>query len=98
MQHHTSFVYDYDEQMMAVLQQPRGQPEYRRNRSHSDFLARLCDTSTGGFRSQNALATALETAMIQEGFNTVQQLTLAEAEALVRSYPHNRLTHFIDTD
>ncbi|KYQ93506.1 hypothetical protein DLAC_06203 [Tieghemostelium lacteum] len=39
--HHTSFLYDYDHNLMNLLKQPEKIPEYRQNRSHFDFLVKL---------------------------------------------------------
>ncbi|MGM0440565.1 MAG: lipoyl protein ligase domain-containing protein [Chlamydiota bacterium] len=39
--HHTSFLWDYDRQLMEVLKQPIIAPEYRRGRYHHDFLCTL---------------------------------------------------------
>ncbi|KAL7544850.1 hypothetical protein ACHAWF_008214, partial [Thalassiosira exigua] len=39
--HHTSFLWDYDLSNMAYLTLPEKRPEYRSDRSHDKFLARL---------------------------------------------------------
>lgn len=39
--HHTSFLWDYDQDHMAYLSLPKKQPEYRNNRNHDEFLAKL---------------------------------------------------------
>lgn len=39
--HHTSFLWDYANENMDYLRIPVKQPDYRRNRSHADFLCRL---------------------------------------------------------
>ena len=39
--HHTSFLYDFDDQLMRVLRKPPKQPEYRADREHDAFLRRL---------------------------------------------------------
>lgn len=41
--HHTSFLWDYEENLMNNLLLPPKMPTYRGKRSHSDFLCRLCD-------------------------------------------------------
>jgi len=42
--HHTSFLWDYDEtNMERYLQLPSKRPDYRRNRTHQDFLVKLKD-------------------------------------------------------
>eukprot|EP00934_Nitzschia_sp_Nitz4_P003619 Nitzschia sp. Nitz4//scaffold249_size28687//19131//20114//NITZ4_008118-RA/size28687-processed-gene-0.38-mRNA-1//-1//CDS//3329544020//3609//frame0 len=39
--HHTSFLWDFDEENMDYLTLPSKRPEYRGDRSHSDFLVKL---------------------------------------------------------
>ncbi len=39
--HHSSFLWDYNEKNMQYLQIPKRQPEYRLNRSHTQFLTTL---------------------------------------------------------
>jgi lipoate-protein ligase A len=39
--HHTSFLWDYDDDNMEYLSLPSKQPDYRENRSHEDFLVKL---------------------------------------------------------
>ena len=39
--HHTSFLWDYDSSVMQYLRIPEKQPDYRSNRSHSDFLTKI---------------------------------------------------------
>ena len=39
--HHTSFLWDYDDDNMKYLSLPSKQPDYRENRSHEDFLVKL---------------------------------------------------------
>lgn len=39
--HHTSFLWDWDPAHMALLKQPLKQPDYRRRRTHADFLTPL---------------------------------------------------------
>lgn len=41
--HHTSLLWDYNEQNMDYLLMPRKMPDYRQKRSHRDFLCGLCD-------------------------------------------------------
>jgi len=41
--HHTSFLWDYDENNMKYLTLPPKRPEYRGDRSHDDFLVKLSD-------------------------------------------------------
>ncbi|EED89684.1 predicted protein, partial [Thalassiosira pseudonana CCMP1335] len=39
--HHTSFLWDFDNTNMEYLTIPDKRPDYRGNRSHDDFLAKL---------------------------------------------------------
>lgn len=39
--HHTSFLWDYDPAKMEYLLMPERRPQYRRDRSHGDFLCTL---------------------------------------------------------
>ncbi len=41
--HHTTFLWDYQEESMSLLKLPQKRPTYRQNRQHADFLARLKD-------------------------------------------------------
>ena len=41
--HHTSFLWDYDARHMAYLTLPQKRPEYRADRDHTSFLARIAD-------------------------------------------------------
>ena len=42
--HHTSFLWDYDPSNMDYLTLPEKRPDYRRDRSHDDFLLKLKET------------------------------------------------------
>lgn len=39
--HHTSFLFDYEDENMGYLTLPNKRPEYRGDRSHDDFLVKL---------------------------------------------------------
>ena len=41
--HHTSVLWDFDPDTMSVLSNPERQPDYRRHRSHDNFLCKLCE-------------------------------------------------------
>lgn len=51
--HHTSFLWDWDENNMGYLTLPSKRPAYRGDRSHDEFLVRLKDTY-GGTCSTNS--------------------------------------------
>lgn len=40
---HTSFLWDYDPNRMALLKHPAKTPKYRQGRSHEEFICRLAD-------------------------------------------------------
>jgi len=42
--HHTSFLWDYEEENMSYLTLPSKRPDYRGERDHEDFLAKLKST------------------------------------------------------
>ena len=45
--HHTSFLWKYDINLMSsILKTPQKQPDYRKNRPHSDFLTSLSSEVT----------------------------------------------------
>lgn len=39
--HHTTFLWDYDSELMGLLKLPTKRPDYRADRSHEDFIDRL---------------------------------------------------------
>lgn len=39
--HHTSFLWDFDDELMELLTLPEKRPEYRDSRDHTDFVTRL---------------------------------------------------------
>lgn len=42
--HHTSFLWDYDDDLMELLTLPKDRPEYRGSRPHSEFVTRIKDS------------------------------------------------------
>jgi lipoate-protein ligase A len=54
--HHTSFLWDYDQEHMSYLSLPKKQPEYRNNRNHDDFLAKLKVYSSNSMNSTETKA------------------------------------------
>jgi lipoate---protein ligase len=57
--HHTSFLWDYDEERMSYLLMPKKTPQYRQQRIHDDFLCRL----NAHFSSKGAFTHNLKTAL-----------------------------------
>ena len=79
--HHTSFLWDFEEDNMNYLQMPRKRPEYRQDRSHSDFLVKLCQAYPNLSKTDFYQA-LLEAA--NENFN-VQRVNLKEAVAIINN-------------
>lgn len=80
--HHTSFLWDFDQDTMALLQHPPRTPAYRQSRGHSEFVCRLRQhwpsRSTLGQRVADELARTF----------SIVEIPLAEAE-LVLSRQHH---------
>lgn len=89
--HHTSFLWDFDEENMAYLKLPGKRPEYRLDRSHRDFLVKLSEAysslSMGDF--QKALFESLT-----ERFE-VKPASAMDARALVDA--QGGLQHWFDS-
>lgn len=62
--HHTSFLWDYRREHMALLQEPERQPQYRGERKHDKFLTPL---KSFGFRRRDFLE-SVEEALASHGF------------------------------
>eukprot|EP00210_Caulerpa_lentillifera_P001111 g1072.t1 len=62
--HHTSFLWDIDPLLMSTLKQPQKQPEYRKNRSHEDFLCEL----QSRFKSKEMFIDSIQQALHFQGF------------------------------
>ena len=77
--HHTSFLWDYYPENMAYLTLPSKRPDYRGDRDHDDFLAKLKDVYPG--LQPRHFFSALKRAS-QDEFD-VEAVTLNEAMALV---------------
>ena len=78
--HHTSFLWDYDEDNMHYLTLPNKRPDYRGTRSHSDFLIRLCEVY--GKSHRPFFASLKETC--EEAFE-LDAVTVKEAMAVVEN-------------
>eukprot|EP00892_Ulva_mutabilis_P009970 jgi/Ulvmu1/7345/UM036_0005.1 len=78
--HHTSFLWDYRRDHMALLQEPERRPKYRGLREHTDFLIPL---SRFGFRRRSFLE-SIEDAMISNGFE-MKLVELQDVEILMQA-------------
>jgi len=77
--HHTSFLWDFDEENMGYLLLPSKRPDYRGDRSHDDFLVKLKDTY-GNLKPTHFFSALKQSS--EEEFD-VETVTLNEAMALV---------------
>ena len=76
---HTSFLYDYDARAMAsVLKTPERAPEYRRGRSHGEFVTRLRERGYG----RDEVFARVRWAMERLGYELVD-VDLEDAEHVV---------------
>lgn len=92
--HHTSVLWDYDEERMArYLRYPAKTPKYRAGRKHADFLTRLRDVvpDRAGF------AGAMRHSLKAHGFTCVD-VTLEEAEDEFLRLPHLSNTRMVDLE
>jgi lipoate-protein ligase A len=65
--HHTSFLWDYDQENMDLLLLPAKRPAYREKRSHEEFLCRLRDYgSTPEMRLEEVRETLVKLFYIQD--------------------------------
>ena len=77
--HHTSFLYDYDARAMAsVLKTPERAHEYRRGRSHGEFVTRLRERGYG----RDEVFARVRWAMERLGYELVD-VDLEDAERVV---------------
>ena len=79
--HHTSFLWDFDDADMRYLTLPEKRPEYRGDRSHDDFLAKLgalsgVDSREGASKLASGLFDSLGAAF------DVERGSLSELEAV----------------
>lgn len=89
--HHTSLLWDYNPERMALLKLPKRRPEYRAGRPHNDFVRGLRE-SVG---SRPLLMEALVGA-VSERFELVP-VPLAEAEEATY-LPHRKVTRLIHSE
>jgi lipoate-protein ligase A len=78
--HHTSFLWDYEEENMNYLTLPSRRPDYRGQRNHDDFLIKL-QPVLHPLKPRDFLQ-SLQRACQQE-FGEVQVMTLRDAMAVV---------------
>ena len=88
--HHTSFLWDFDEDNMAYLKLPDKRPEYRLDRSHRDFLVTLSETYSS--LSKNDFQKALLEALMER--YDVKPASVMDAKMLVDG--QGGLQHWFD--
>jgi lipoate-protein ligase A len=81
--HHTSFLWDYESQKMAVLTLPQKRPAYRVNRSHDEFLTKLSLYYENKNSFIQSLSTYLKTSL------SATELSLQEVEGILLR-PHRK--------
>lgn len=89
--HHTSFLWDYDEEKMNYLLMPQRRPKYRGDRTHKDFLYALRSV----FPDKTALINAF-CAYIQEKFNA-KEISL-DATIPILNRPHRKASIALDLE
>ena len=87
--HHTSLLWEVRPEMMALLRMPAKQPEYRANRTHSDFVRGLGDALADRTGFVEALAAAAGA-----GFD-MSEASLDDASAAL-DVPHRKITRLLD--
>ena len=88
--HHTSFLWDYHPENMALLRQPHKQPKYRNQRAHTEFLTRINEHLNCRLTFMENVAKSLQ----QMGYDVVES-TLEEAQSLL-SHKRFHSTKLID--
>ncbi|GFR48155.1 hypothetical protein Agub_g9990 [Astrephomene gubernaculifera] len=83
--HHTSFLWDYQREHMALLRQPAKAPKYRQGRQHGEFVTRLCDVLSP-HRGRQALVQSIAASAAELGFE-LQERSLAEAAPALQHRP-----------
>lgn len=86
--HHTSFLWDYSQERMALLLHPKKTPAYRKGRSHEDFLCRLSDHA----KDKTAWITALKEELARR-----YAISEIEMDALkpLAAFPHRQATALV---
>ncbi len=86
--HHTTFLWDFSEENMSYLLQPKKMPTYRENRSHKDFLCSLKP-----FIDSAELVKEKIISQLCMSFE-VKQLRLEDVEEAIK-IPHRKTTAYV---
>lgn len=83
--HHTTFLWDYEEEAMSYLLHPPKTPSYREGRSHKDFLCKLKDHLPSKEHFIN---------FIKEALSSRYDLTMSSLDKVLPllSVPHRKTT------
>ncbi|MFZ4773235.1 MAG: lipoate--protein ligase family protein [Chlamydiia bacterium] len=76
--HHTSFLFDYSPEKMALLKAPTKAPLYRQNRPHSEFITRLKDHFPSSEAFINPFLKTLESSFTLEPTSILELLEEAQ--------------------
>ncbi|KAK8806764.1 hypothetical protein WA588_005566 [Blastocystis sp. NMH] len=92
MLHHTSFLWDFQDEMMKALKHPEKQPKYREQREHTSFLTRMKDHVP----SKELFLESFLTQVNQE-FEVMEETTQLDFDKMIESNPR-KLTRVINLD
>lgn len=81
--HHTSFLWDYEQQNMEYLSLPAKRPDYRGDRQHKDFLVKLADVYSSPNTKLDHFLDTLK-AVSEEKFD-LQEMGLLDAVEIVNN-------------
>lgn len=87
--HHSTLLWDYDESLMQLLLLPQKRPQYRRERSHSDFLCKLRDY----LPDRDTLWKRVETALAE--MFTLSEVKVSQLDS-IREKEHRRMTVLLE--
>jgi lipoate-protein ligase A len=77
--HHTSFLWDYQAANMQFLLMPKKRPEYRNDRSHTQFLDRICNHISTRQELEHAMITQLRLSF------DIKEYTQSEMEIVIEN-------------
>lgn len=88
--HHTSFLWNFKDERMALLKHPARVPPYRKGREHLKFLLRLEDVMP----LRSAFLRQLEAAVAKQGFE-LQEASMEEVASILER-EHLQTTRVLD--
>ncbi len=87
--HHTSFLWDYQEEKMGYLKMPTKTPQYRQQRSHTEFLDKLKNHFTHMPEIVDRVKSRLN-----DQFH-VRNVTIADVQEVIK-LPHRRVSSILN--